>query len=69
MNGDGVNQLPVIADNCVVGRLSYVDVITLLRATQELAAQQRCCDIKKQAPNEYECSNSSQLARHCSHLP
>jgi Zn-dependent protease/CBS domain-containing protein len=38
MDRDGVNQLPVITDNRVVGMLSREDVITFLRTVQALAA-------------------------------
>ena len=36
MDRDGVNQLPVMSDNQVVGMLSREDVITFLRTVQEL---------------------------------
>jgi Zn-dependent protease len=36
MDRDGVNQLPVMTDNQVVGMLSREDVITFLRTVQEL---------------------------------
>jgi CBS domain-containing protein len=36
MDRDGVNQLPVMTDNQVVGMLSREDVITFLRTLQEL---------------------------------
>ena len=38
MDREGVNQLPVMTDNQVVGMLSREDVITFLRTVQELAA-------------------------------
>jgi Zn-dependent protease len=38
MDRDGVNQLPVMTDNQVVGMLSREDVITFLRTVRELAA-------------------------------
>ena len=38
MDRDGVNQLPVMTDNRVVGMLSREDVITFLRTVQELGA-------------------------------
>jgi Zn-dependent protease/CBS domain-containing protein len=38
MDRDGVNQLPVMTNNQVVGMLSREDVITFLRTVQELAA-------------------------------
>jgi Zn-dependent protease/predicted transcriptional regulator len=38
MDRDGVNQLPVMTDNQVVGMLSREDVITFLRTAQELGA-------------------------------
>jgi len=38
MDRDGVNQLPVIRDQHVVGMLSREDVITFLRTLQELGA-------------------------------
>jgi Zn-dependent protease len=38
MDRDGVNQLPVIAGNRVIGMLSREDVITFLRTAQELAS-------------------------------
>jgi CBS domain-containing protein len=37
MDRDGVNQLPVMTGNQVVGMLSREDVITFLRRVQELA--------------------------------
>jgi predicted transcriptional regulator len=36
MDRDGVNQLPMMANNYVVGMLSREDVITFLRTVQEL---------------------------------
>ena len=36
MDRDGVNQLPVMTDNRVIGMLSNEDVITFLRTMQEL---------------------------------
>jgi CBS domain-containing protein len=36
MDRDGVNQLPVMTDNRVVGMLSREDVITFLGTVQEL---------------------------------
>ena len=36
MDGDGVNQLPVMTDGQVIGMLSRQDVITFLRTLQEL---------------------------------
>jgi len=36
MDGDGVNQLPVMTDGRVIGMLSRQDVITFLRTLQEL---------------------------------
>ena len=38
MDRDGVNQLPVMTDSRVVGMLSREDVITFLRAVQELGS-------------------------------
>jgi len=38
MDRDGVNQLPVMTNNQVVGMLSREDVITFLRTVQELAS-------------------------------
>ena len=38
MDRGGVNQLPVMTNNQVVGMLSREDVITFLRTVQELAA-------------------------------
>ncbi|MFC1586409.1 site-2 protease family protein [Fibrobacterota bacterium] len=38
MDSDGVNQLPVIRDEKVIGMLSREDVITFLRTLQELGA-------------------------------
>jgi Zn-dependent protease len=38
MDRDGVNQLPVMTDNQVVGMLSREDVISFLRTVQELGA-------------------------------
>jgi Zn-dependent protease len=39
MDGDGVNQLPVMTDGQVIGMLSRQDVITFLRTLQELGSQ------------------------------
>jgi CBS domain-containing protein len=36
MDRDGVNQLPVMSDDQVIGMLSREDVITFLRTLQEL---------------------------------
>ena len=41
MDRDGVNQLPVIRDNDVIGMLSRQDVITFLRTLQELGTDAR----------------------------
>jgi Zn-dependent protease len=38
MDGDGVNQLPVMTDGQVIGMLSRQDVITFLRTLQELGS-------------------------------
>jgi CBS domain-containing protein len=36
MDGDGVNQLPVMSDGRIVGMLTREDLITFLRTLQEL---------------------------------
>jgi CBS domain-containing protein len=38
MDRDGVNQLPVMTDNQVIGMLSREDVISFLRTLQELGS-------------------------------
>ena len=38
MDRDGMNQLPVMTDDHVVGMLSREDVITFMRTVQELGA-------------------------------